>query len=155
MTYSIETILQGIASVLSSLKYPIYVSNRQQGVKTPCFFISLIPGSDKDEIDDREFVDLGLDIVFLQDTNIINAMDGIYKVLEFLQENLRMIPYTQGEEGEEETTYLHTYDRAHHLEEMDLHYQFHLRNRMHLAKNETLMQALEELNYEIKVKQSN
>ena len=151
MTYSIETILQGIASVLSQLKYPIYVSNRQQGVKTPCFFISLIPGSDKDEIDDRVFVDFGLDIVFLQDTNIINAMDGIYAVLEFLQENLRMIPYSQ----DEETTYVHTYDRSYQLEDMDLHYQFHLKNRMHLAKNETLMQALEELNYEIKVKQSN
>ena len=151
MTYSIETILQGIASVLSQLKYPIYVSNRQQGVKTPCFFISLIPGSDKDQIDDRVFVDFGLDIVFLQDTNIINAMDGIYAVLEFLQENLRMIPYSQ----DEETTYVHTYDRSYQLEDMDLHYQFHLKNRMHLAKNETLMQALEELNYEIKVKQSN
>jgi len=149
MIYSIEDILEGIASVLAEKNLPIYTSARQQGVNTPCFFISMMPGSDKTEVDGRTFIDLGFDIVFLQDPNIVNAMDGIYSTLEFLQEYLQMIPYTQ----DDETIYLHTYERQHSIQDMDLHYQFHIKQRMRLDKSETLMAALEEINHEIKIKQ--
>ena len=154
MTYDISLILEGLASILSELGYKIYISNRQQGVKTPCFFISLMPGTTTEEVDGRIMLDLGLDIVFLQEANNLNSMDSVYSVLSFLDENLLLVPYTVPSEDPEEpgeTTVLHTYDRAYHMEQMDLHYQLHFRNRVHVPENHELMASLE-VAYEIKTK---
>ena len=151
MNYDINAVLEGVGSVLAGTGYTnIYVSNRQQGIKTPCFFISLIPGGIKDEVDGRYLEDLGLDIVFLQDPNIVNATDNIFNVLSYIDENLATIPYTDGDESD--PIPLHTYEREYHMEGMELHYQLHIKNRVHIAKTETKMASLEELTYEIKVK---
>ena len=151
MTYSIDAILDGLAGVLAGSGYSnIYISNRQQGVNTPCFFISLMPSSSEDAVDGRVYNDLAVDIVFLQDNNIINAMDNVYTVLGYLDEHLITIPYTDSENAD--PIPLHTYDREYHMEEMDLHYQLHFKNRMHIAKTSILMASLEELTYEIKRK---
>ena len=151
MNYSVEAILEGLAGVLAESGYEnIYISNRQQGVQTPCFFISLMPSTSEDEVDGRYFNDLGLDIVFLQDTNEINMMDNVYSVLAYLDENLATIPYKDSEDAD--PIPLHTYNREYHMEDMDLHYQLHFKNRMHIAKTSVLMASLEELTYEIKRK---
>ena len=151
MTYDISAILEDVASVLAGTGYTnIYISSRQQGVKTPCFFISLMPGSISNEVDGRYMEDLGLDVVFLQNPNIVDAMDKTYAVLAYLDENLITIPYTVDED--EDPIPLHTYEREYHMEDRNLHYQFHIKNRVHIAEANTKMASLEELSYEIKVK---
>ena len=147
MEYSISALLQGLASVLSELEYDIYISNRQQGVKTPCFFISMMPSSSRKELGRTYFNELALDVVFLQDPNIIDAMDGIYTVIQFMDENLELIPY---DDGEEEGC-VHTYDRSYQIQDKDLHYHLTFKNRVYLASNDPLMASLE-VDYEIKVK---
>lgn len=148
MEYNIATLLEGLSEVLSPLGYDIYISNRQQGVKTPCFFISLMPSTSQKQLGRSYFQQLSLDIVFLQDPNIINATDGIYAVIQFMDENLELIPYVDGaEEG-----LVHTYDRSYQLQEMDLHYHLTFKNRVYIDESSPLMKSLE-VEYEIKVKQ--
>lgn len=148
MEYSIMTLLEGLSKVLSPLGYDIYISNRQQGVKTPCFFISLMPSTSQKQLGRTYFQQLALDIVFLQDPNIVNATDGIYSVIQFMDENLELIPYIDGEEE----GLVHTYDRSYQLQEMDLHYHLTFKNRVYIDESSPLMKSLE-VEYEIKVKQ--
>ena len=148
MEYNIATLLEGLSEVLSPLGYDIYISNRQQGVKTPCFFISLMPSTSQKQLGRSYFQQLSLDIVFLQDPNIINATDGIYSVIQFMDENLELIPYIDGEEE----GLVHTYDRSYQLQEMDLHYHLTFKNRVYIDESSPLMKSLE-VEYEIKVKQ--
>ena len=148
MEYNIATLLEGLAQVLSTLGYDIYISNRQQGVKTPCFFISLMPSTSQKQLGRSYFQQLALDVVFLQDPNIVNATDGIYAVIQFMDENLELIPYVDGEEE----GLVHTYDRSYQLQEMDLHYHLTFKNRVYIEESNPLMKSLE-VEYEIKVKQ--
>ena len=148
MEYNIEALLEGLAQVLSTLGYDIYKSNRQQGVKTPCFFISLMPSTSQKQLGRSYFQQLALDVVFLQDPNIVNATDGIYSVIQFMDENLELIPYVDGEEE----GLVHTYDRSYQLQEMDLHYHLTFKNRVYIEESSPLMKSLE-VEYEIKVKQ--
>ena len=148
MEYNIATLLEGLAQVLSTLGYDIYISNRQQGVKTPCFFISLMPSTSQNQLGRSYFQQLALDVVFLQDPNIVNATDGIYSVIQFMDENLELIPYVDGEEE----GLVHTYDRSYQLQEMDLHYHLTFKNRVYIEESNPLMKSLE-VEYEIKVKQ--
>ena len=148
MEYNIATLLEGLAQVLSTLGYDIYISNRQQGVKTPCFFISLMPSTSQKQLGRSYFQQLALDVVFLQDPNIVNATDGIYSVIQFMDENLELIPYVDGEEE----GLVHTYDRSYQLQEMDLHYHLTFKNRVYIEEDNPLMKSLE-VEYEIKVKQ--
>ena len=148
MIYDISEILQGLASVLSELKYPIYSSRRQQGVDVPCFFISIMPSTSTSELDGRFMNELGLDIVFLQQENTINDSNEMYKVWDFLNQNLELIPYTI----EEESVLIHTYDRRMFVQAGDMHYQLTIKNRVSLPTDAVKMASLEELKYEIKVK---
>jgi hypothetical protein len=125
------------------------VSAVPQGVETPCFFISFMPSTSKSQVDKRIYSELSLDIVFLMKPNEINATTLAYTIIETLDENLEMIPYY--EDGEQ-TGVIHTYDRASHFEDMDLHYQLTIKARGHIDVASTLMEELEAINYEIKVK---
>ena len=150
MEYSIMTLLQGLAEVLDEFGYPIYISQRQQGVTTPCFFLTIMLGDSRKELGATYFNDLSVDIVFLQDPNIINATEGIIGVIEYLDEHLELVPYRY--DPEEDPEWVHTYDRSHQIQDFDLHYHVTFRNRVYLPENETLMKTLEAIDYEIKVK---
>ena len=151
MNYSIGDVIKSIARIIHSgfPDYKIYVSAVPQGVDTPCFFISFMPSSSKSQVDERIYSELGLDIVFLMKPNEINATSIAYSIIEYLDENLEMIPYY--EEGEQ-TGVMHSYDRNSHFEDMDLHYQATIKARGHIEDTGPLMEELEAINYEIKVK---
>lgn len=151
MTYSIYYVIASLTRLIKAgfPDYKIYVSAVPQGVVTPCFFISFMPSNSKSEVDARLYNELSLDIVFLMQPNAINATSLIYRIIEYLDENLETIPYY---EGDEETGVLHSYDRSSHFEDMDLHYQLTFKVRGHIEVTETLMQELEEINYEVKFK---
>ena len=150
MNYSIGDVIKSIARVIHKgfPDYKIYVSAVPQGVTTPCFFISFMPSTSRSQVDNRIYSELGLDIVFLMKPNEINATELIYQITEYLDENLEMIPYY---EGQDKTGVIHTYDRNSHFEDMDLHYQVTIKARGHIEVAETLMDELEAINYEIKV----
>lgn len=146
MIYTLSHLIDSIAGVLVPLGYPIYASQTQQGVETPCFFITLMPSDISGETFGRYLNSVSLDIVFLQEPNIPNATDQIYSVLDFLNENLDMFVYSDGTDS----GYLRCLDRNYHLEEMDLHYQITVKTRTYVDVNEPLLLHLEDLTYEIK-----
>lgn len=146
MTYSLSNLINSVAGALSGLDYPVYDSQTQQGVETPCFFISLMPSEISGEPYDRYFNTVNLDIVFLQDPNIPNATDLIYTVIDYLNEHLALFDYSDGEE----TCKMHGLQRKHHLEEMDLHYQITIKMRIHIDVEETVLKSLEGIEIEIK-----
>lgn len=148
MIYKLSNVIDSIAGVLTHFGYPIYASQTQQGVDTPCFFISLMPSNSRGEVYDRYFNSLSLDIVFIQEPNITNATDQIYEVIDYLDENLEMFTYT----ADEESCLLHTYDRNFHLEDMILHYQITIKTRTYVDVEEPLLLYLEGITYEIKRK---
>lgn len=141
MNYSLSAIIYGIAERISEFSNrPIYIAPTQQKCEPPCFFLCLMPGGIRDEIDNRYFSDINIDIVYLQSPNIVNATDNVLTVLEKLDEKLDTIPYTVGNE----TTSMIVYNRKHHLEDMDLHYQISLHTRVKKSEVETLMQTMTE-----------
>ena len=148
MTYDINAILEGIATVLYNSGYEdIYISNQQQNVKTPCFFISMMPGSIRDEVDGRYIDDMGFDVTFLQNPNVVNSTDAIYEVLAYLNEHLDYIPYT--DDAEVDPIPMHTYERNYNIQDMDLHYTFHIKNHIRISTTYNYMLTMEG-KYEIK-----
>ena len=93
--------------------------------------------------------DLGIDIVFVQQRNIVNGNAQIHAIARYLDENLEMFPYS---DGSGETALVHTYERQWQNEDMELHYQFHIRQRVAVPRDKVFMQVMEENNAHVKNK---
>lgn len=152
MSYNILYLLEGLSSVLSTLNHDIYISNRQQEVDTPCFFITMISSGSEVEMGRVYMNELVLDIVFLQDPNIVNAMEGVYAVLQYLDEHLELIPYEDPDLEEEGV--VHTYNRTSSIQDFDLHYHVTFKNRVYFAEENEKIKTLEDINVTIKANQS-
>ena len=150
MTYTLKLLVESIAGALVPLGYPVYASAVQQEVTTPCFFISLMPSTSAGQIDKRYMNDVYFDIVFLQRPDIPNATDDIFTVVDYLNNNLETITYTDGTE----TGVIHSYDREYHVEDMDLHYHVRFSLRGHIDVSDVKILTLEDLIYEIKGRSS-
>ena len=141
MIYTISGILSGIAEKIATFSNrPVRISPTQQNTNLPCFYLSLMPGAIRDEIDNRYFSDINIDIVFLQQANITNATNGILEVLQNLDENLEFITYRENNTA----TPLFVYNRRHHLQDMDLHYQVSFHVRIMRSEVETFMRTMTE-----------
>lgn len=148
MIYTLANLIDSVAGAISGLEYPIYASQTQQGVEVPCFFISLMPSEIQGQLSDRYMNSVSLDVVFLQQPNIPNATDKIYEVIDYLNEHLDTIVYSDGTES----GLLRCLERKYHLEEMDLHYQITIKTRIYVDVDEPLLLQLEDLSVEIKRK---
>ncbi len=149
MTFAIEHIMNSLAGVLRAQypDYPVFGSPNQQGVKFPCFFIFLMPSTVDDHVDGRFYRDLGIDIVFVQERNTLNGNDEIQAIQEFLDYSLETFPYTDGSGPSVE---LHTYERQASVEDQELHYQLHVRQRVSIPRKANPMKKMEENNASIK-----
>lgn len=149
MTFSIDNVLNSLAGVLKEKypDYPVYISPNQQGTEYPCFFLFLMPSTISAEVDGRFYRDLGIDVVFVQARNIVNGYDEIQVIQEYLDCTLEMFPYTDGSAA---PVLIHTYERQASVEDDELHYQFHIRQRVSLPKTHNPMEEMEENNVGIK-----
>lgn len=148
MTFTIANLMDSIAGVLK-VGYPgcpVYLGPNQQGTDYPCFFIFLMPSSIADEPDGRYFRDLGLDVVYVQERNAVGGNAEIQAVQEYLDEHLLIFNYSDGTG----TVPLHTCEREASTEDQELHYKFHIRQRVSLPGDFNPMQVLEENNVEEK-----
>ena len=143
MIFTTENIIKSLAGVLKAgyPDFPVYDSPNQQGTKLPCFFIFFMPSTVEGQVDDRFMRDLGIDIVFVQQRNIVNGNAEIHKVAEYLDEKLELFPYS---DGSGETAFIRTYERQWQNEDMELHYQFHIRQRVAVPRDHILMREMEE-----------
>ena len=143
MTFTIDNVLDSLAGVLKAQypDYPVYASPNQQGTIYPCFFVFLMPSTVTAEVDGRFCRDLGIDVVFVQERNLVNGYDGIHAVQEYLDYALETFQYA---DGSGETAPIHTFERQASVEDDELHYQFHIRQRVSLPRTINKMKEMEE-----------
>ena len=85
--------------------------------------------------------DLAMDIVFVQQRNIVDRNAQIYEVAEFLDASLERFMYRDSQGNE---ALIRTEERQWHEEDDELHYQFHIRQRVSFSEDEIKMQDMEE-----------
>lgn len=148
MTFTLDNIINSVAGILKERygSYPVYTSANQQGTKFPCFFIFYLPSTIENQTDRRFLRDLGMDIIFVQQRNIVNGNAEIHEIAEYLDEKLELFPYS---DGSGETAYIPTYERQWQSEDEELHYQFHIRQRVAVAENNVPMREMEENNAKV------
>lgn len=140
MNFTIENLINSLATVLTAqYSYPVYSSPNQQGTDFPCFFIFLMPSTVAQQVDNRYYRDLGIDIIFVQQRNIVNGYAEIQAIQDYLDTALETFTYTDGTN----TTLIHTYERQASTEDDELHYQFHIRQRVSLPYTPTPMEEME------------
>lgn len=142
MIFSLDYIIYNLAGVLTDRypDYPIYDSPNPQGTEPPCFFIFLMPSTIEGQVGERFLRDLGVDIVFVQERNITNANAEILHIADYLDTALELFPYL---DGSKEMAWIRTYERQWHTEDGELHYQFHIRERIRFLEQENPMQEME------------
>lgn len=147
MIFTIPNLINSLAGVLKKgyPTYKVYTGPNQQGTEYPCFFIFLMPSTIEDQVDERFYRDLGIDIVFVQQRNVVNGNAQLQEVQENLDANLALFDYSDGAG----TIPLHTYEREASTEDQELHYKFHIRQRVHIPRTPNPMRVLEENNVNI------
>ena len=85
--------------------------------------------------------DLGIDIVFVQQRNLVNGNVRIHAIAQYLDETLELFPYS---DGSSDPVMIRTFERQWKNEDMELHYQFHIRQRVALPRENMLMREMEE-----------
>lgn len=147
MTFTIANVIDSIAGVLKAgYDCPVYLGPNQQGTDYPCFFIFLMPSSISDEPDGRYFRDLGVDVVYVQQRNAAGGNAEIQAVQEYLDEHLLLFDYSDGTE----TVPLHTYECEANTEDQELHYKFHIRQRVSLPREFNPIMEMEGNNVNVK-----
>lgn len=143
MTYTIRNLVKSIASQLVGAfpDYPVYDSPTQQGATYPCFFVFLMPSTIVDQIDRHEKRDIAFDIVFVQARNAPNAYAQIHGIADTLDELMDFVNYT----ADGETVPLHTHEREWSIEDQELHYKLHIKQRVAKAVNHTPINVLWEM----------
>ena len=141
MIFSLENLMQSIAAVLvKEYEYPVYTSPNQQGTSVPCFFVFQMPFRIEEHVDERIFRDIGIDIVFVQERSNVNGYGRIREIQEYLDMALDSVPYT---DGTAPAVTIHTYERQASIEDDELHYQFHIRQRMSVPREQNPMKEME------------
>ena len=149
MIFTLENIINSLAGVLTARypDYPVYASPNQQGTDHPCFFIFFMPSKIEKHMNDRFLRDLGVDIVFVQQRNIVNGNAEIQAIAEYLDGALDLFDYVDGRGRKAK---IRTFERQWQTEDDEMHYQFHIRQRVSIPRNNELMQIMEENNASIK-----
>lgn len=142
MIFTLDHVVDSLAGVLKSKypEYPVYQSPNQQGTLVPCFFIFFMPSQIESQVDGRFLRDLAVDLVFVQQRNLVNGNAKMHAIAEYLDGALELFPYS---DGSGETVMLRTYERQWQTEDMELHYQFHIRHRVSVPREEILMEEME------------
>ena len=106
-----------------------------------------MPSKIEKHMNDRFLRDLGVDIVFVQQRNIVNGNAEIQAIAEYLDGTLELFDYV---DSSGRTAKIRTFERQWQTEDDEMHYQFHIRQRVSAPRNNELMQIMEENNASIK-----
>lgn len=148
MNLTLDNLINSIAGVLKTgyPSIPVYSSANQQGTTYPCFFVQEMPSFIHPEMNDRNRREIGVDVVYVQQRNIPNARADVRQVIDYLDENTEVFPYTDGTD----TCPIRAFDRNWSYEDQELHYKMTLRLIVGRERDDNPMQVLEENNAEIK-----
>lgn len=143
MIFTLSDVINSLAGVLKAEypDYPVYDSPNQQGTEFPCFFIFFMPSEITGQIGGRYLRDLGVDIVFVQQRNLVNGNTEIHNIADYLDQSLGLIPYF---DDSGTSAFIRTFERQWQNEDEELHYKFHIRERVYIQNPEMPMEVLEE-----------
>ena len=93
MIFSLHHVIDSLAGMLTGAypDYPVYDSPNQQGTSFPCFFLFFMPSTIEEHVGNHYFRDLGVDLVFVQQRNLVNGNRKIHEIAEFLDRNLDLL----------------------------------------------------------------
>ncbi len=149
MIFTLQCVSDSLAGVLKAgyPDYPVYGSPVPQGADPPCFFIFFMPSTIEGQVDERYMRDLGVDIVFVQERCIVDGNARILEVAEYLDGALELFPYHDGSGG---TALVRTFERQWKIEDGELHYQSHIKQRVAVPRDTIRMQEMEENDAKVK-----
>lgn len=144
MTATLEIIMDSIARYLQEGfgDIPVYMGENQQGTELPCFFVMLMNPEMKQQTGGFWMRDIGLDVVYLQRRHELNSNLMLYRVQEWLDEHMEIIPLTDGTRRVQ----IHTHEREASVQDQDLHYKFHIHARVYIPNEGKAMKEMEEMN---------
>ena len=142
MIFALNNILDSLAGVLKNQypDYPVYGSPNRQGTQFPCFFIFFMPADLDGQVGGLFIRDLGIDIIFVQQMNVYNGNEQILKIAEYLDESLELFSYVDGSGA---SSFIRTFERQWKIEDEELHYQFHIRQRISVPRRIYPMKEME------------
>ncbi len=143
MIFTLENIITSLAAVLRAgyPEYPVYDSPTPQDTEYPCFYIFFMPSTIEGQIGNRYMRDLGIDIIFVQQRHAVNGNSLIHAIADYLDQVLELFSYT---DSDGRTAWIRTFEREWRNEDMELRYQFHIRQRVALPKDSQFMREMEE-----------
>ena len=150
MIFSLQNVINSLVALLTKQypDYPVYDSPNQQGTKFPCFFyFSLCLRLQKSMQETATTVIWEWILYFVQQRNLVNGNQKIQEIAEFLDLTLDTFWYA---DNSDLRTLLPTSERQWNVEDEELHYQFHIRQRVALQEKENLMSDMEENDIGIK-----
>ena len=132
MKFSLENIISSVALFLKATfikedgtAYAVYDSPTLDS-NYPCFYVFIFNPETDDEYRDRRKRNIGVKIVFVQQRNSDAGNVQLLNIAEQLDHDLDTLPYKDGAKG----CLLHIFDKKWKIEDQELHYEFHLRQRV-------------------------
>ena len=148
MTFTITTVARSLADYLSPVLPGVtfYEDPNQQDSAMPCAFLQQRFARMEKRTGGQWLRTIGLDLTYLEDYNLVDLQRRYQSAAEALDMVLDTFPYSGGTSS----TLLRTYDREWRIDADALHYKFELRVTVSIPEDAELMQAIEELDMEVR-----
>lgn len=148
MKFSVANVAKSLGDYLAPVLPGVtfYEDPNQQDSAMPCAFLQQRYAYLELRTGGRWLRRIGLDLTYLEDYNLTDLQRRYQKAAEALDLVLETFPYTDGAD----TTLLRTYDREWRIDADALHYKFELRVTVSIPEDAELMQAIEELDMEVR-----
>lgn len=148
MTFTMPALSRSLANYLapSLPNVHFYADPNQQDTQIPALFLRQTHAKITKKTGDRFLRRLGLDLVYLEETNLVDTESRLQAAADVMDRMMETFPYS---DGKEKPVLLRTYDR--HWEITDdgtLHYKFQLQLWLTCTEDGVLMQLIQELNME-------
>ena len=148
MTFTMPALSRSLADYLapSLPDVSFYADPNQQGTASRALFLRQTNARITKQTGGRFLRRLGLDLVYLEQLNSVDAETRLQAAADVLDQRLETFPYSS---GEEKAVLLRTYERNWEISDSTLHYKFDLQLWLTYEEDAALMMSIQELNMEV------
>lgn len=148
MTFTMPALSRSLADYLapSLPDVSFYADPNQQGTASRALFLRQTNARIAKQVGGRFLRRLGLDLVYLEQLNSVDAETRLQAAADVLDQRLETFPYSS---GEEKAVLLRTYERNWEISDSTLHYKFDLQLWLTYEEDAALMMSIQELNMEV------
>lgn len=148
MTFTMPALSRSLADYLapSLPDVSFYADPNQQGTASRALFLRQTNARITKQVGGRFLRRLGLDLVYLEQLNSVDAETRLQAAADVLDQRLETFPYSS---EEEKAVLLRTYERNWEISDSTLHYKFDLQLWLTYEEDAALMMSIQELNMEV------